>query len=58
MRESCSTQPVNEWIERRKREWDEHETRMNSEISVKILAKTKRTAYNMKNRRKTIANTA
>ena len=26
----------NEWVERRRREWDEHVTRMNSERSFKI----------------------
>ena len=38
-RESCSIQPINEWMERRRRrrrEWDEHETRMDAERLVKI----------------------
>ena len=35
MRESCNIQPNNEWVERR-REWDEHLTRMDAERLVKI----------------------
>ena len=35
IRESCGIQPVNEWMERRK-EWDEHVTRMDAERLVKI----------------------
>ena len=34
IRESCGIQPINEWVERRRRrrrEWDEHVTRMNAE---------------------------
>ena len=27
-RDSYSIRPTNEWVERRKREWDEHVTRM------------------------------
>ena len=34
--ESCSIQPINEWVERRRREWDEHVTRMDAERLVKI----------------------
>ena len=36
IREPCSIQPINEWVERRRREWDEHVTRMNAERLVKI----------------------
>ena len=36
MRESCDFQPINEWVERRRREWDEHVTRMDAERLVKI----------------------
>jgi hypothetical protein len=36
IRESCGIQPVNEWAERRRREWDEHVTRMDAERLVKI----------------------
>ena len=35
-RESCGIQPVNEWMERRMRERDEHVTRMDAERLVKI----------------------
>ena len=35
-RESCGIQPINEWVERRRREWDEHVTRMNAERLLKI----------------------
>jgi hypothetical protein len=35
IRESCGIQPVNEWVERR-REWDEHVTRMDAERIFKI----------------------
>jgi len=31
IRESCVIQPTNEWVERRKREWDKHLTRMDAE---------------------------
>ena len=34
--ESYDIQPVNEWAERRRREWDEHVTRMDDERLVKI----------------------
>jgi hypothetical protein len=34
-RESCDIQPINEWVERR-REWEEHVTRMEAERLVKI----------------------
>ena len=36
IRESCSIQPINEWVERRRREWDQHVTSMDSERLVKI----------------------
>ena len=41
IREFCGIQPVNEWVEsrrirRRRREWDEHVTRMDAERLVKI----------------------
>ena len=36
IRKSCGIQPVNKWVERRKREWDDHVTRMDAEILVKI----------------------
>ena len=36
IRESCGIQPINEWVERRKREWDEHVTRIDAEGIVKI----------------------
>ena len=36
IRESCGIQPINEWVERR-REWDQHVTRMDAERLVKIL---------------------
>ena len=35
IRESCGIQPINEWVERR-REWDQHVTRMDAERLVKI----------------------
>ena len=35
IRESCFIQPINKWVERR-REWDEHVTRMDAERLVKI----------------------
>ena len=28
IRESCGIQPINEWVERRRRKWDQHVTRM------------------------------
>ena len=35
--ESCGIQSINEWEEiRRRREWDQHETRMDAEKLVKI----------------------
>ena len=34
--ESCVIQSINEWVERRKREWDEHVTRMDAERLNKI----------------------
>ena len=42
IRESCGIQPINEWVERiiiirrRRREWEEHVTRIDAEILVKI----------------------
>ena len=35
-RESCGIQTINEWVERRRREWDQQVTRMNAERLVKI----------------------
>ena len=35
IREFCGIQPINEWVERR-REWDEHVTRIDAERLVKI----------------------
>ena len=36
IRESCGTRPNNEWVERiRRREWDEHVTRMDVERLVR-----------------------
>jgi hypothetical protein len=31
IRESCGIQPVNEWVEIRRREWDQNVTRMDAE---------------------------
>ena len=37
IRDSCGIQPINEWVERRRRrEWDQHVTRMDAERLVKI----------------------
>ena len=36
-RESYGIQPINEWVERRRGEWEEHVTRTDSERLVKIL---------------------
>ena len=36
IRESCSIEPINEWVERRRRKWDEQVTRMEAERLVKI----------------------
>ena len=36
IRISCGIQPVNEWVERRRREWDKHVTRMDAELLIKI----------------------
>ena len=36
IRESCGIQPINEWVERRRREWDGHVTRMDAEKLGKI----------------------
>ena len=35
IRESCGIQPINEWMKKR-REWDEHVTRIDAEQLVKI----------------------
>ena len=35
-REFCNIQPIDEWVERRRRECDEHVTRMDAERLVKI----------------------
>ena len=37
IRESRGIQPNNEWMERRRKEWDEHVTRMDAKRLVKIL---------------------
>ena len=36
IRESCGIQPINEQVERRRREWDQHVTIMEAESLVKI----------------------
>ena len=36
IRESCGIQPIKEWVERRRREWDEHVARMDAERLGKI----------------------
>jgi hypothetical protein len=36
IRDSYGIQPINEWVERRIREWDEYVTRMKAERLVKI----------------------
>jgi hypothetical protein len=36
IRESCGIQPINESVEIRRRDWDEHVTRMDDERLVKI----------------------
>ena len=36
IRESCGVQPINEWVETRRREWDQHVTKMDAERLVKI----------------------
>ena len=36
IRESYDIQPINEWVERRRREWKENVIRMDAEILVKI----------------------
>ena len=38
IRESCCIQPINEWMERRRREWDEHVMRMDPERLVEIFS--------------------
>ena len=35
IRESYSIQPINDWVERRRGEWDQHVTRMDAERLVK-----------------------
>ena len=34
--EYCDIQPITEWMERRRREWDQYATRMDAERLVKI----------------------
>ena len=36
IRESCGIQPIKAWVEGRRREWDQHVTRMDAERLVKI----------------------
>ena len=36
IRESCSFQPINEWVEERRRKWDEHVRGMDAERLVQI----------------------
>jgi hypothetical protein len=36
IRKSCGIQQINEWVERRRREWDEHVIRIDTEGLVKI----------------------
>ena len=36
IRKSCGIQPINEWVDRIRREWDQHVTRMDAERIVKI----------------------
>ena len=36
IRESCGIQPINEWVEIIRTEWDEHVTRMDDERLVQI----------------------
>ena len=36
IRKSCGNQPINEWTEIKRREWDENVTRMDAEKLVKI----------------------
>ena len=36
IRESCDIQPINDWMERRRREWDQHVTRLDAERLFKI----------------------
>ena len=31
IKESCGIQPINEWVERRRKEWDQQVTRMDAE---------------------------
>ena len=40
IRESCGIQPSNQWMESRRRQWDEYVTRMNAERLVKISRDT------------------
>ena len=36
--EACGIELINEWVERRRRrEWDEHETKVDAETLVKLL---------------------
>ena len=36
IRKPCGVEPINEWVEGRRREWDEHVTRMDGYRLVKI----------------------
>ena len=36
IRESCGIQPINDWIQRTRREWDQHVTRMDTGRLFKI----------------------
>ena len=36
IRESCGIQTINEWLERRRREWDNRVTRMDAKRLIKI----------------------
>ena len=38
IRESCGILPINQWV-RRRREWDQHVTRMDAERLVKLSGK-------------------
>ena len=55
IRESFSVQRINEWVEkrrRRRREWDEHITRMEAERLVKISRDNKPAEINLQDARK------
>ena len=36
IRKSCGIQPIKEWMEKRRREWDEHVTRMDVKRLIEI----------------------